>query len=199
MPNHGPIDPNASPLASALGIALQEDQEQQAVIEAEAAAAALPVVIVPPDIIQEKKVDDDAELARQTLHDMIDKNNLAITQLLEISRETQQPRAYEVLASLIRHNADISEKLLKIHNDKTIVANNTINLARNKNAFLGTNAASSGNTTNIVNIDKAVFTGTTAELLDLIRTAVPHQVADQSVPDDDVDLPDQTGTEESQS
>jgi hypothetical protein len=107
-----------------------------------------------------------------------------------------QPRAYEVLAQLIRHNADISEKLLKIHNDKTIVANNTINLARNRNNFTGANTGPGGNTTNIVNIDKAVFTGTTAELLELIRTAAPNTLQDQSVPDDDVDLPNQVEDEE---
>jgi len=196
MPNHGPID---SPLANALGIALQEDQEAEALRVEEAAAANLPVVIVPAEVIQERKIDSDADLASRTLHDMIDKNNIAINQLLEISRETQSPRSYEVLAALIRHNADISEKLLKIHNDKTIVSNNTINLARNKNAFLGVNAASSGNTTNIVNIDKAVFTGTTAELLELIRTASPNVVADQSAEDLDTagdlgndDLPEES-------
>lgn len=187
MPNHGPIDPNASPLASALGIALQQDQEAEALRVEEESAAQLPVVVESTVVIQERKVDDDADMARQTLHSMIEKNNIAINQLLEISRETQQPRAYEVLAALIRHNADISEKLLKIHNDKTILANNTINLARNKNAFLGVNAASSGNTTNIVNIDKAVFTGSTAELLELVRKAVPNVIEDQSVIDTDTE------------
>jgi Terminase DNA packaging enzyme len=176
-----------SPLANALGIALQEDQEAQELLAEQAAAANLPVVILSPETITERKVDDDAELARTTLHDMIGKNNIAINQLLDISRESMSPRAYEVLAGLIRHNADISEKLLKIHNDKTIVANNTINLARNKNAFLGVNTASTGNTTNIVNVDKAVFCGSTAELLELVRKAAPNQIEDQSVLDEDTD------------
>jgi Terminase DNA packaging enzyme len=176
-----------SPLANALGIALQEDQQAQELIAEQASAANLPVVILSPETITERKVEEDSDLARTTIREMIGKNNTAIDQLLDISRESMSPRAYEVLAGLIRHNADISEKLLKLHNDKTIVANNTINLARNKNAFLGVNTASTGNTTNIVNIDKAVFTGSTAELLELVRKAVPHQIEDQTVADEDTE------------
>lgn len=185
-----------SPLANALGITLEQDQIAAAEAETAAETAKLPPVIIQADSLTGQKVEDDAELARSTLHSMIEKNNTAIDQLLDISRESMQPRAYEVLAQLIRHNADISEKLLKIHNDKTIVANNTINLARNRNNFTGANTGPGGNTTNIVNIDKAVFTGTTAELLELIRTAAPNTLQDQSVPDDDVDLPNQVEDEE---
>jgi hypothetical protein len=185
----------ASPLASALGITLADDQAKLKA-EAEAAAKAnLPTIIVQADSLTGQKVEDDAELARNTLHAMIEKNNTAIDQLLDISRESMQPRAYEVLAQLIRHNADISEKLLKIHNDKTIVANNTINLARNRNNFTGANTGPGGTTSGntFVSINNAVFTGTTAELLEMIRTAAPNQLLDQSVPDDDddVDLPNQ--------
>jgi hypothetical protein len=191
-------NPIQSPLASALGIVLQEDQEAQETIriaaeEAAAAAAKALIPVAPPTITDmikvDVKVDNDADTARDTLLNMIGKNNTAIDQLLDIARESMTPRAYEVVGNLIRHNADIAEKLLKIHADKQKVQNNAINLVRNEQQFTGNTPNPTGNT-NIVNIDKAVFTGTTSELLELVRTAKPVIIFDQTAEDDEADVKD---------
>lgn len=177
-------------LASALGIALKEDnaieenvQLKQQLAAAQANTVPTVTVISPSAALVDVKVHQDADTARDTLLAMIDKNNKSIDQLMEIARESMTPRAYEVVGNLIRHNADIAEKLLKIHADKQKVQNNAINLMHNE---MQANTPGSGNT-NIINIDKAVFTGTTSDLLTLVRDATPIQLQDQSAEDDDAD------------
>ena len=38
--------------------------------------------------------------------------------MLDLARESEHPRAFEVLGQLIKNNAEIGEKILKLHKSK---------------------------------------------------------------------------------
>lgn len=106
---------------------------------------------------QEDKLDNDAEHARQTVYDTIQKSNEAIDQLMEIARESMHPRAFEVLATMLKDNSDAALKLLQVHASKVKITQ--------ANGSGNTVMVPSGNT----NIGQAVFVGTTSDLLTMIR------------------------------
>jgi hypothetical protein len=60
-------------------------------------------------------LDDDYEKIRRNLFDLTDQGDEAIELMMELARESEHPRAFEVLGQLIKQNADISEKILKMH------------------------------------------------------------------------------------
>ena len=95
-------------------------------------------------------VEDDAEFARTNIRDLISKGNSAIDNLLLVANASEHPRAYEVAAGLIKNLADLNKDLLEIQKRKRDLDP----------------TQSKGNTTNI---DKAVFVGSTTELVKFLK------------------------------
>lgn len=95
-------------------------------------------------------VEQDTEVARGNLKNLLDKGNKAIEELAVVARDSQHPRAYEVLGGMLKNLADMNKDLLE--------------LQKRKQDLLGKKTDSKD-----VNIDKAVFVGSTAELMKLIK------------------------------
>jgi hypothetical protein len=95
-------------------------------------------------------LDDDYQESRQTLKDLVVKGNQAIDHLLAIASETEHPRAFEVVATLIKNTAEANEKLMVMQ--KTI--RELKNIKKNDSG---------------VNVDKAIFVGSTSELSKLLK------------------------------
>ena len=57
----------------------------------------------------------DYEYTRETLYDLIEKGREGIEEMIEVARQSEHPRAYEVLAGLIKDTAQTSEKLMELH------------------------------------------------------------------------------------
>ena len=94
-------------------------------------------------------VESDAEFARKNIRNLIDKGSHAIDDLLQVAKHSESPRAYEVAANLIKNLSDLNKDLLEVQKrKKDLVIEKT-----------------SG-----VNVDKAVFVGSTAELMKLLKT-----------------------------
>mgnify|MGYP003335476377 CR=1 FL=1 len=105
------------------------------------------------EIVEVKSpVEDDAEFARQNIRTLIQKGNTAMDNLLLVANASEHPRAYEVAAGLIKNLADLNKDLLEIQKRKKDLDPNQV-----KN---------SGTT----NIDKAVFVGSTTELVKFLKT-----------------------------
>lgn len=68
---------------------------------------------VDPNIDQH--LDKDYNEIRTNLKDIIKRGAEAIDGILLVASETQQPRAYEVVASLIKSVADVNKDLLSMH------------------------------------------------------------------------------------
>jgi hypothetical protein len=97
-------------------------------------------------------IDDDAEFARSNIRGLIEKGNKAMDELLLVANASEHPRAYEVAAGLIKNLADLNKDLLEIQ--------------KRRKDLSPQEAASVKN----VNVDKAVFVGSTAELVKLLKT-----------------------------
>ena len=95
-------------------------------------------------------LDSDYQESRQTLKDLVVKGNQAIDHLLAIASETEHPRAFEVVATLIKNTAEANEKLMVMQ--KTI--RELKNIKKNDSG---------------VNVDKAIFVGSTSELSKLLK------------------------------
>ena len=65
--------------------------------------------------MSERNKDDDYQYTRETLYDLIEKGREGIEEMIEVARQSEHPRAYEVLAGLIKDTANTSEKLMDLH------------------------------------------------------------------------------------
>ena len=67
------------------------------------------------DTSENRHLDTDYEEIRTNLKDIIKRGAEAIDGILLVASETQQPRAYEVVATLIKSVADVNKDLLTMH------------------------------------------------------------------------------------
>lgn len=118
------------------------------------------VEIIPPKKEQEVIVntpheeDDikaDYNLSRRTFRDLISKGNQAIEGITDLAKESESPRAYEVLATLMKTVADTTKDLYDL---------------QKKTKDLKDNGKKEETT---VTVEKAVFVGSTAELLQRVK------------------------------
>jgi len=99
------------------------------------------------------KIDQDFERVRRDLFDLSTQGEEAIELMMELARESEHPRAFEVLGQLIKQNAEIGEKVLKLHKSKKEQDKT------DEPAALAQQAATNNN----------VFIGSTAELQKMLR------------------------------
>jgi hypothetical protein len=90
----------------------------------------------------------DALYSRANYYNLIEKGNEALEGILEVAKESQHPRAYEVAANMIKNLSDVTEKLMILQKQQQ-------ELKPKEEQATQTN----------INVDKAVFVGSTAELL----------------------------------
>ena len=105
----------------------------------------LPVVVEYAD-----PINADAEFARDNIRELVTQGNQAVNELMLIARDGQHPRAFEVLSGLMKNLADMNKDLLEIQKRKKDLA---------PKAELQNN----------LNIDKAVFVGSTAQLVKMLK------------------------------
>lgn len=106
--------------------------------------------VVPTDNSNlDKDLDKDYEESRKVLKDLVRKGNDAIEHLLAIATDTEHPRAFEVVATLIKNTAEANEKLMTMQK--------AVRDMKNIKAKEG------------VTVDKAIFVGSTAELNKLLK------------------------------
>jgi hypothetical protein len=107
----------------------------------EVSSESVPVLVTDP-------IQDDASFARENIRELISKGNDAMDNLLHVAKESEHPRAYEVAANMLKNLAEMNKDLLEIQKRKK-------DLEPKKN--------------NDVNIDKAVFIGSTEDLIKMIK------------------------------
>ena len=106
---------------------------------------------VPTEDQEDQK--NDYLLARKTFRELIDKGNGAIEGISDLARQSESPRAYEVMATLMKTVADTTNQLF--------------DLQKRKKDLVGGTEKKLDETA--ITIDKAVFVGTTAELLRKVK------------------------------
>tara|TARA_B100000085_G_scaffold22542_1_gene18934 strand:+ start:2180 stop:2533 length:354 start_codon:yes stop_codon:yes gene_type:complete len=61
--------------------------------------------------MNDDKIINDYDYSRDTLYELIEKGKDALENMIEVARESEHPRAYEVLSGLIKNVADVNDKL----------------------------------------------------------------------------------------
>ena len=92
-------------------------------------------------------IKSDYDYSRETYYDLIEKGRESLELMIEVARESEHPRAFEVLSGMIKGIADVNDKLMDLQKKKKDVEKSDVPALENR-----------GNTTN------NVFLGSTTEL-----------------------------------
>ena len=97
-----------------------------------------------------KDDDIDYNYARENYYNLIERNQDAVEEMLEIAKQSEHPRAFEVVGQLIKSGLDANKELMALHKTKK-------ELSIEKGGV-------------DVNVNNAVFVGSTAELQKLLKS-----------------------------
>lgn len=64
---------------------------------------------------EDKNVKTDYEYSRDVYYDLIEKGRNALEDMIDVARESEHPRAFEVLAGLMKNTSDINGKLMDLN------------------------------------------------------------------------------------
>ena len=115
--------------------------------------------------VDPKDVQDDYEFSRATYYNLIEKGQEGLEQMMEVARESEHPRAYEVLASMLKNVSDINDKLMDLNKKRK-------DISREEQKALP------GSTTN-----NNLFVGSTTELQRLLMDSNDENVIDVTPPE----------------
>jgi len=96
-----------------------------------------------------KDDDIDYNYTRENYYNLIERNQDAVEEMLEIAKASENARSFEVVGQLIKAGLDANEALMKLHKTKKEL---TIEKGGD------------------VNVNNAVFVGSTAELQKLLKS-----------------------------
>lgn len=74
----------------------------------------------PPAVLDETQRknfvhEQDYEYSRDTYYDLIEKGRESLELMIEVARESEHPRAFEVLSNMIKGIADVNDKLMDLN------------------------------------------------------------------------------------
>ena len=113
-------------------------------------------IIVDPEVkdiapSQKPELQQDYEVTRGQLHNLVMKGEEAIERILDVARSSDHPRAYEVAGQLIKNVADVADKLIDLQKKMKDIDEKA--------------ATKSGPTT----VNNTMFVGSTSELAKLLK------------------------------
>ena len=111
-------------------------------------------------------IKSDYDYSRETYYDLIEKGRESLELMIEVARESEHPRAFEVLSGMIKGIADVNDKLMDLNKKKKDVEKSDVPALVDGNG---------GNTTN------NVFLGSTTELQRFLQNekqVIPHDDSD---------------------
>jgi len=66
-------------------------------------------------IVTDDKSKQDYEYSRDTYYELIEKGKDALEDMIQVARESEHPRAFEVLSTLIKNVSDVNDKLMDLN------------------------------------------------------------------------------------
>ena len=88
------------------------DSKLDAILDIESDIKEKTAVVKLPD--RTENVETDYRYARENLYNLVERGQDAIDGILELSKETEHPRAYEVAGQLIKTVGETAEKLIDL-------------------------------------------------------------------------------------
>ena len=76
-----------------------------------------PVTVI-EDRPKDDTLDDDYSVSRRNLHSLLEQGQEALFHALEVAKQSEHPRAFEVVGNLMKQLADINHQLLDLHSKK---------------------------------------------------------------------------------
>ena len=108
--------------------------------------------VLPATIDGEEK-DTDFRYARENMYHIIERGRDAMDELLEIAKAEESPRAFEVFGQLLKNMTDTQSTLMELHQKKQKLEND----------------GDRQEVTRAQNVTNALFVGSTADLLKLVK------------------------------
>lgn len=96
----------------------------------------------------------DYEYSRDTYYELIQKGKNSLDLMIEVARESEHPRAFEVLATMIKNVSDVNDRLMDLNK---------------KNRDINLKDQPSKQQAQIENQQNNIFLGSTAELQKLLQ------------------------------
>ena len=106
-----------------------------------------------PAIIDGEEKDIDFRYARENMYHIIERGRDAMDELLEIAKAEESPRAFEVFGQLLKNMTDTQSTLMELHQKKQKLEND----------------GDRQEVTRAQNVTNALFVGSTADLLKLVK------------------------------
>ena len=123
-------------------------------IEAETPKGVVKQLVINDDVAKTDvtKVESDFDNARKNLQILLMQGEDALMGALEVAKQSEHPRAFEVVGNLIKQLADVNQQLMDLH--------------KQKQQLEGTNE--SGSKKSVTN-NNAIFVGSTTDLNKMIH------------------------------
>ncbi len=99
----------------------------------------------PPALFDEEQKknfvhEQDYEYSRDTYYDLIEKGRESLELMIEVARESEHPRAFEVLSNMIKGIADVNDKLMDLNKKQKELQKDDSSVEKtttNNNLFVG--------------------------------------------------------------
>ena len=112
-------------------------------------------VVVPESNANSEKIDYDYDKTRANLHSLLAQGQEALMHALEVAKQSEHPRAFEVVGNLVKQLSEVNAQLLDIHEKKQKLDGKT-------------DKKDDVSTKNVTN-NNAIFVGSTTELNKMIK------------------------------
>ena len=67
---------------------------------------------------EDKNADNDYNYSRSTYYELVEKGNESLELMIEVARESEHPRAFEVLSGMIKNISDVNDRLMDLNKKK---------------------------------------------------------------------------------
>lgn len=111
-----------------------EPMPKQEIVEAEARVVSVDTT---------NKIENDYDHARDNLRELLIQGKSALETALSVAKQSEHPRAFEVVGGLMKQLADINQQLMDVHQQKKKLeepSKNSKNVTTNNAIFVGSTA-----------------------------------------------------------
>jgi DNA-binding PadR family transcriptional regulator len=92
---------------------------------------------------EKDKIESDYDYSRKTYYELIEKGKESLELMIEVARESEHPRAFEVLSGMVKNISDVNDRLMdlnKKNKDILKVEKEESRQITNNNVFVGSAA-----------------------------------------------------------
>ena len=85
----------------------------------------------------EKDIKNDYDYARENYYNLVENGNVALEDLIELAKQSEHPRAYEVVGQMIKTLGDTTSQITTLHEKQMKLNASKPEKVTNNNLFVG--------------------------------------------------------------